>query len=180
MSTKHFEQIAKNDLLIFNLIQDQNYRIKEDGVVETLVQINGKVGTGWRVAGTVHTDGYIRMRYQGVNIRVHRVIWAKFTGYLDNNMVINHRDGNKLNNAFSNLEIITHAQNQIHAYRAGLKNIQRGNAKVPWARVDEIRADRANGYTLRKLNEKYGVSKATLSNICSGKSYREELKDGSN
>lgn len=171
----------KNDKLIFEMIADPNYRIHEDGKIETLVQLNGKVGTTWREAGGSQTpDGYRVIRFRGVGLRIHRIIWAKFYGILGSKLVINHKDGVKFNNAFSNLEMITEAENQIHAYRIGCKNVQRGNAKLSWSTVNEIRDDRKNGYTLKKLQEKYSLPKTTLSYVCSGKTYREELKDGSN
>ena len=56
--------------------------------------------------------------------KLHRAVAAAF---VDNpnpevNTVINHIDGNKLNNSAENLEWTTSAENVRHAYRTGLNN----------------------------------------------------------
>ncbi len=178
--SKHNRQ-SKNDLLIFALIKDQNYRIFEDGRIETRIQLNGKPGEKWREAGGSHTpDGYLVLRYKGVLLRIHRIIWAKFRSYLNPSLIINHLDGCKFNNHISNLELTTDSNNQKHAYSIGAKKVQRGGAKLTWGQVDDIRKDRADGMTLRELKEKYCASKTALSYICSGKTYREDLRDDEN
>lgn len=54
---------------------------------------------------------YIRVRYQGKQLAVARVIWELFFGTIPDNMVIDHLDGDKWNNSISNLEIKTQQQN---------------------------------------------------------------------
>lgn len=179
--SKRLRKIAKKDLLIFKLIEDPNYRVHESGSIETCIQRNGQPGKVWREAGSSHSpDGYRIVSYQGAKLRAHRIIWAKFYGTLQSKMVINHKDGCKFNNAIENLEMISETENQKHAYRIGCKKVQRGNAKLSWETVDAIRKDRAEGLTIRQLKEKYTVSKTALSYICSGKTYREELRDDAN
>ncbi len=51
---------------------------------------------------------------------VHRLILSSFTPQTDRNLVVNHKDGNKLNNLLSNLERVTHSDNNIHAVKHGL------------------------------------------------------------
>lgn len=54
-------------------------------------------------------------------VAVHRlVIWAFWGKLSTKEMPVNHLDGNKLNNDLSNLELVTVAENNIHAYRIGL------------------------------------------------------------
>lgn len=179
--SKQLAQTAKNDLLIFELIENPNYRISENGVIETLVQQNGKVGKEWRIAGCLR-HGYVGIRFRGAVLCGHRIVWAKFKGYLRCNLVINHIDGNRSNNALSNLELVTQSTNNKHAYRSLGKNPNRGNAKLSWATVDAIRSDYNSGeYTMRKLKEKYTpIALGTVHGILAGTLYKEELKDGSN
>jgi hypothetical protein len=52
---------------------------------------------------------------------VHRLVAAAFCPRKrPEQTVVNHKDGNKLNNHYSNLEWVTHAENMKHAHDAGL------------------------------------------------------------
>lgn len=58
------------------------------------------------------------------NVSLHRVVLSSFVKCIDNSLVVNHIDGNKLNNCIDNLEWVTRSENQIHAYKLGLqKNV---------------------------------------------------------
>lgn len=53
-------------------------------------------------------------------LKVHRYVALYFCdGYIEG-LVVNHIDGNKLNNMASNLEWVSQAENIHHAYRIGL------------------------------------------------------------
>lgn len=52
---------------------------------------------------------------------VHRLVAMHFIPNRDiESKVVNHKDGNKLNNDVSNLEWVTYSKNSIHAYEQGL------------------------------------------------------------
>ena len=51
---------------------------------------------------------------------VHRLLAQAFIPNPDNKPIINHRNGNKLDNAIDNLEWVTYSENAFHAYRTGL------------------------------------------------------------
>lgn len=51
---------------------------------------------------------------------VHSVVWEAFNGAIDAGKEINHKDGNKKNNALINLELVTSAENTRHAFENGL------------------------------------------------------------
>lgn len=53
--------------------------------------------------------------------KVHRAVAETFIPNPNNLPVINHIDGNKLNNVVENLEWCTHQENTIHAYANGLQ-----------------------------------------------------------
>lgn len=55
------------------------------------------------------------------NFRVHRLVALTFIQNPNNYPIINHIDGNKLNNNISNLEWCTYSQNNKHAWKLGLR-----------------------------------------------------------
>lgn len=56
------------------------------------------------------------------NASIHRLVAKAFIPNPDQKDTINHVDGNKLNNDISNLEWSTQGENNLHAYKTGLKD----------------------------------------------------------
>jgi hypothetical protein len=58
---------------------------------------------------------------------IHRLVALYFVKG-NKSLIVNHKDGNKLNNNYTNLEWVTYSENNSHAYRmnlrteAGIKN----------------------------------------------------------
>lgn len=59
------------------------------------------------------------------SVAVHRLVASYFLEKDENRDFVNHKDGNKLNNAAYNLEWVTPSENMIHAYRNGLCKVDR-------------------------------------------------------
>lgn len=51
---------------------------------------------------------------------VHRLLALAFIPNPDHKPIINHKNGNKLDNSIENLEWATYSENALHAYRNGL------------------------------------------------------------
>jgi len=85
---------------------------------------------------------------------------------------VNHIDGIITNNHISNLEWVTASENQIHAFKIGLKK-PTDNSKLTEQQVIKIR----NEYIGKRgqqiaLAEKYGVTQSNISAIVLNKSWR--------
>lgn len=52
---------------------------------------------------------------------IHRLVAQAFCDNPDNKPMVNHKDGDKLNNNDWNLEWVTKGENQSHAFRTGLR-----------------------------------------------------------
>ena len=62
----------------------------------------------------IFTNGKLRHRY------VHRLVGLTFIENPENKPCINHKDGNKQNNHYTNLEWCTNAENNEHGFQMGL------------------------------------------------------------
>lgn len=66
---------------------------------------------------------------------IHTLVLEAFVGKRPNNLQVNHKDGNKLNNNVENLEWLTCSQNNKHAFDLGIRKPVKGNKhplyKVP-------------------------------------------------
>lgn len=60
--------------------------------------------------GSLHSRGYLHTRLDGKTVKVHRVIWFYQTGQWPD-QDIDHIDGDRSNNAWSNLRACSRAQN---------------------------------------------------------------------
>lgn len=70
-------------------------------------------------------DGYHRVTLvvgkSHKNLLVHRLVAEAFIPNTEGKEVVNHIDGNKLNNKANNLEWVTKKENTAHAIRTGLR-----------------------------------------------------------
>ncbi len=86
---------------------------------------------------------------------------------------VNHKDGNKTNNNASNLEWVTHSQNQRHAVETGLKG--KGNllynSELTDDQVHEICKLLVDGARPKDVASKYNVSADIIRKIRAGDTY---------
>ena len=76
-----------------------------------------------KLNGSIDKYGYVtyRITIDGIkkHLKAHRMMLNAWIGERQN-LVVNHKDGNKQNNALSNLEWCTVAENNAHAISTGL------------------------------------------------------------
>lgn len=83
----------------------QNYLISEFGEVMNR-------WTGKKIKPTLSKKGYLRvdLSYQK-HLPVHKLVYETFIGKINKDLVIDHIDGNKINNHYTNLQQITSKEN---------------------------------------------------------------------
>jgi hypothetical protein len=128
----------------------------------------------------------IDMRHNGSKFKasVHRMVAETFIPNPDNKPYVNHIDGNKHNNAVSNLEWVTASENSFHAVEAGLSPVgeQKTLAKLTDADVVEIHNLQKSGIMLdRDIAIKFNVTSGVITAIRQNKTWkhikRERLPD---
>lgn len=111
--------------------------------------------------------------------KVHVLVARAFVPNPQNKPIVNHKDGNKLNNNDNNLEWSTHRENTIHASQMGLLNPVKGEDNkfskltediVKYCRNVYIPKDKKFGALA--LSKKFGVSKTTMQSAINGESWK--------
>jgi len=134
-----------------------------------------------KILGTVNSRGYVTIGCKDDNgkllvFQAHRLVWMAFKGRIPDGFVPNHKDGDKTNNAIKNLELVTHSDNNKHAFDTGLHKIKRGEARVNAvftdAQVVKYRKLVAKGKISRKaIARKHGCASPTVTTMIDGRTY---------
>lgn len=138
------------------------------------------------ISGKMKTRNKGNTEYQIINLmtlegkkktfRVHRLVMMAFHPIQNmNDMEVNHMDGNKQNNALSNLQWRTASENQLHAFQIGLQKPRKGEksnfSKLTQKDVDKIFNLRRKGLTQKQIAEKIGCTRSNISYILSKKTW---------
>lgn len=108
---------AKYDHLIREFLQDERYQVREDGTIWTRVPLNGRgLQEAWRPCGKKSGEGYVQIRYKGVYLQAHRVVFEKHVGKLHSDLIVDHKDTNRTNNHPENLKMVTQSTNQYYRH----------------------------------------------------------------
>lgn len=165
------------------------YQISNLGRVKSLKRkVKGNKNQGERfqyeriMKQTICSTGYYSVTLKKDTIKtykVHRLIAQAFIPNPNNYLIINHKDGNKLNNDIYNLEWCTYSHNVKEAYKMGLCEKQRENSRKRFKecnkKINKYTKDGQYICTYNKMtdalfdlgiNEKNGVS--NISNCCKG------------
>lgn len=134
---------------------------------------------GKSIKGEICKNGYKRIHVSDKGVKykffVHRLVAETFIPNPEKLPCVNHKDGNKLNNCFDNLEWVTYSENQKHAYKTGLKSaigVKNGHHKLTDKDIENIRSCYIRGKHCENnsygLAKKYGVSPKTIQQIVNG------------
>lgn len=158
----------ENDEFFLDLIKQGILSVSNDGKV-----YNHK---------TQRDIGFISGKYRqiccsGRNMVIHRLVYYLYVENIPFGYEINHIDGNKLNNHYTNLEAITASENMKHAFRIGLNYKRFGEKNINSKLLDkealEVREKYATGnYSHGQLAKEYGLTKTGISYVIRGKTYQ--------
>jgi hypothetical protein len=103
---------------------------------------------------------------------VHRLVALSFIPVVANKPFINHKDGNKLNCDYTNLEWCTPPENSKHALENGLHQPS-GKRILARDYVQEIRSSYLNGESTQALAIRLGFHIVTVRDIVFGRKYKK-------
>lgn len=156
------------------------YLVSEFGDV-IKVYFNGKTIKTIIMKSGKNRKGYLVVSLSKDNVRksysIAYLVARNFIGKRPDGLQINHKDGNKINNHFSNLEYVTCKENVIHAWKKGLNTApcgsKQGLSKLTEEQVLEIRSRYATGtISQSKLAKIYGVNQANIGFIINRKYWK--------
>ncbi len=145
----------------------------------------------------INNRGYMSVSFNKTTYMVHKLVAEGFCTNPENKKFVNHLDGNKLNNNFSNLEWCTIAENNAHARQTGLhvqavghklnyqNNITKAkalsnlldktiltNEQILFAKQNVQYHIKGSEFTVTAMANKFGVSVTALSNAIKGKTFK--------
>ena len=144
---------------------ESKYQVSNYGNVKSLSRVKKNHSKLQIIHGRVLKPERTRLGYLRISLSrdgkekrflVHRLVADAFIGKNDG-LEINHKDGNKANNHFSNLEWVTRGENIKHAFKTGLN---KGNETHSNNLLLEYKGEVMN---LSQWSRKTGIKVATLS-----------------
>lgn len=138
--------------------------VKSNGTIQLVKSQQMRLqnhGTGYLSVGLSNSTGKKK------TYRVHRLIASTFIPNLDSEKdVVNHLDGNKVNNHVSNLEWCSIKENTVHAIAMGLHNpkgVNNGSAKLTLTQLTKSLEMVAKGIPLAVIAKEFFVVPNTIS-----------------
>lgn len=154
-----------------------------------------KLGEEKRMSIHVNNRGYKGVVFNKTTHMVHKLVAKGFCTNPENKLHVNHIDGNKLNNHYSNLEWCTIAENNKHARDTGL-HVQAIGHKITYKsdatkqkalanlkdntklQEDDVRyarrvhIPRHKEFSASALANKFGVDLSTMAAAIKGKTFK--------
>ena len=131
------------------------------------------VTTGTILIGDTNNVGYRRVTlHKPIKKRffVHKLVAMHFCDGFKENLVVNHKDGDKLNNHSENLEWVTRSENDLHAYRLNLRHPNPCKFKKSILSYDKNTGEFVKEYkNSAECCKELKVAKTNIYNCCNGK-----------
>lgn len=139
------------------------YEWKEiSGYDKYYISSNGQV---WSSYSDDITSQRVHVGYQSVNIgypnqkfiHIHRLVAIMFLNNDSNLPIVNHKDGDKLNNNLSNLEWVTVLQNNLHSINVLNNRPKNNQLNIKTDTPDGVEIDIFIGYIITKHGQVYSI-----------------------
>ena len=139
----------------------KDYEITKQGEVYSLKHNKRKL-----LKGRLGTNSYysVALNYQGKakQYLTHRLVYEEYKGGIKKGMVVDHIDGDRLNNNINNLQLISQSENILKG---------RKKKRLESSVIDTIRELKPSMEKRKELCEKHGVSMQTICNIVNNRVY---------
>lgn len=158
------ESLGNNDIRSFNqdnskyIPNHSNYKIDYYGNI-----LNVKTNY---ILKPSDRNGYLCINLNKKTYNIHRLVAEIFLLNLNNNYnMVNHKDGNKKNNYYENLEWCDASINSLHSKRVLNNKIYGENIGTSKLKEEEVNMIYLSKESNKCLSVKYGVSVSTISMI---------------
>lgn len=159
------------------ILEFPDYQVSDDGQVRSLKFGKCRI-LKQRCLG-------VKRAYRGVSLwkdrqeyqfYVHRLVLEAFGGKPhDVSLEVNHKDGNKSNNCYKNLEWCTSSENKQHGVDNGMYPV---GEQCSWSVLDQndiqkIHMMRAQGMSHQAISEHFPVQRRQISRILQGTRWKQ-------
>lgn len=127
------------------------------------------IRTNTILTGDINNIGYRRVcLYIPIRKRyfIHRLVAMHFVEGFQEDLVVNHKDGNKLNNCSDNLEWVTHSENDIHAYENNLRHANNKRKIIKYDLQTNKIIDEYN--SIKEASIENNTTTCGISKVCNG------------
>lgn len=149
--------------LLSNIIVSEHGHVAERTGITEWTYVIPTDAQGW-LSDYYKTRVYLangNVYIQLLHVIVALVYYGEVPNWKTLKVVVNHKDGNKRNNHYTNLEWCSRSENQIHAYNTGLRTDGCGVTVT-----DHLDGSTVVYPTLAAMARTFGISKTESSNFC--------------
>ena len=149
-----------------------HYQIDEYGNVKSIKFAKEKILSPYIAHSGYHQVTLIKNNIKEVAY-IHRLVAKAFLDNPNNEPTVNHKDGDKSNNYYLNLEYVSYSYNNQHAYDNGLhkKGELHYRSILTEEQVKEIKS-LGKYSSFKSIADKYGVSQATIRDVIVGNTWK--------
>lgn len=150
----------------------KKYYVKENGEILSLTKGTGKLKF---LSPQKNSKGYCRVYINGKREFVHRIVASIYVPTLKDKtqLTVNHKDGDKSNNNYKNLEWLTNNENMKHARTNNLFPVN-SNRKFKEKEINYIRNKyKENNISYKEIAKEFNVATSVIGEIIRRESYKE-------